>query len=281
MDLIQAELFRVDDVIYGVPYVRAPGVIFTASGTNVTEVGTKALEVLAASAAGERPNIFFSREALERSKLPLLRASGYASLDAFEAAAQYIFLDHSNQDFVILPSRRNEPGAGYSHYHVKKITFQAKDARELGVAIVRAFSLCEDYISPVIAPGIDAALLGLAVPHFEGLHPQTIDKKPEFVVSDGTPALSFIELLSWLPSNCELNYFDPNYPQISDPGAYVSVVKHGEGLAMFRGNHGWSSGWELQTADVIAELLRRSTDALAIEKGGQAKIEIRRLPGRV
>jgi hypothetical protein len=59
MDLIQAELFRIDDVIYGVPYVMAPSSIFTVSGANLAEVGAKAIEALEASGTGERPDLLF------------------------------------------------------------------------------------------------------------------------------------------------------------------------------------------------------------------------------
>jgi hypothetical protein len=41
----------------------------------------------------------------------------------------------------------------------------------------------------------------------------------------------------------ELTFFDAEHPQLSDPGAYVHVVRPPGGLLAQCGNHGWSSSW--------------------------------------
>ena len=41
----------------------------------------------------------------------------------------------------------------------------------------------------------------------------------------------------------ELTFFDATHPQLSDPGAYVHLVRSPDGLLAQCGNHGWSSSW--------------------------------------
>lgn len=54
-----------------------------------------------------------------------------------------------------------------------------------------------------------------------------------------------------LPEKHELRFYDAKHPSPSDPGAYVQIRRHGEGYEMFKGNHGWSSGWKLATAESL------------------------------
>lgn len=53
----------------------------------------------------------------------------------------------------------------------------------------------------------------------------------------------------------ELHFYDPDYPSVSDPGAYVNVRKEDGAYLIFRGNHGWSSGWQPETAVSILTYL--------------------------
>lgn len=46
----------------------------------------------------------------------------------------------------------------------------------------------------------------------------------------------------------ELHFYDPDYPSVSDPGAYVKIRCENGRYLLFRGNHGWSSGWQPETA---------------------------------
>ena len=50
-------------------------------------------------------------------------------------------------------------------------------------------------------------------------------------------------LLASISDVRELTFFDAEHPQLSDPGAYISLVRSSEGLLAQRANHGWSSAW--------------------------------------
>ena len=60
-------------------------------------------------------------------------------------------------------------------------------------------------------------------------------------------------ILNCVSDQRELTFFDAEHPQLSDPGAYISVVRSTavtrpppagpDGLLAQRGNHGWSSSW--------------------------------------
>jgi len=47
-----------------------------------------------------------------------------------------------------------------------------------------------------------------------------------------------------LPNCFEISFFDFFHPQLSNPGAYVSVQHHGPSFLYMVGNHGWSSRWK-------------------------------------
>ncbi|WP_420629218.1 nitroreductase/quinone reductase family protein [Candidatus Leptofilum sp.] len=57
--------------------------------------------------------------------------------------------------------------------------------------------------------------------------------------------------LDGLPEMHELRFYDASHPSPSDPGAYVQIRRRGEGYELFKGNHGWSSGWKPETAASI------------------------------
>ena len=50
--------------------------------------------------------------------------------------------------------------------------------------------------------------------------------------------------LETLPKNFEISFFDFFYPQLSDPGAYISVQANGSSFLYMLGNHGWASCWK-------------------------------------
>jgi hypothetical protein len=50
-------------------------------------------------------------------------------------------------------------------------------------------------------------------------------------------------LLACISDVRELTFFDAEHPQLSDPGAYISIVRSSEGLLAQCANHGWSSPW--------------------------------------
>lgn len=55
---------------------------------------------------------------------------------------------------------------------------------------------------------------------------------------------------------CELMFFDAEHPQISDPGAYINLVRSPDGLLAQSANHGWSSSWIPITHEEAARYLR-------------------------
>ena len=50
-------------------------------------------------------------------------------------------------------------------------------------------------------------------------------------------------VLSCVSGDRELTFFDAEHPQLSDPGAYISLVRSPDGLLAQSGNHGWPSRW--------------------------------------
>src|SRR4051812_45294913 len=63
-------------------------------------------------------------------------------------------------------------------------------------------------------------------------------------------------IISGLPSDRQLGFYDPFYPSPSDPGAYISVRQENNRYAYFFGNHGWTSGWERQSREFLSCYLK-------------------------
>jgi len=78
----------------------------------------------------------------------------------------------------------------------------------------------------------------------------------EFVVRSPIPDNLADFIISSLPSDRELGFYDPFYPSPSDPGAYISVRQQNNCYAYFYGNHGWSSGWEKQSKEFLSQYLK-------------------------
>ena len=56
-----------------------------------------------------------------------------------------------------------------------------------------------------------------------------------------------------IDERCYIEFFDFYYPQISDPGAYVTIRKENGLLEQQLGNHGWSSEWKPIAKDSLVE----------------------------
>ena len=52
-----------------------------------------------------------------------------------------------------------------------------------------------------------------------------------------------VRLLREVTEKRDLTFFDADHPRLSDPGAYITLVRSGRQLLAMRGNHGWSSSW--------------------------------------
>ncbi|TND08087.1 MAG: hypothetical protein FD123_2641 [Bacteroidetes bacterium] len=66
------------------------------------------------------------------------------------------------------------------------------------------------------------------------------------------------EFLQTLPSKFELSFFDYFHPQISDPGAYVSIQKMDNGFACMLANHGWSAEWKMMELEDLADYIYKN-----------------------
>jgi hypothetical protein len=75
------------------------------------------------------------------------------------------------------------------------------------------------------------------------------------IVLPVAPAAIAALLQAMLESNTEFRFFDPLYPSMSDPGAYVSYSPGKGAWRMTMGNHGWSGGiYEIQAQVVCNQL---------------------------
>lgn len=63
-------------------------------------------------------------------------------------------------------------------------------------------------------------------------------------------------ILDWLPERWEIDFHDPYFPQLSDPGAYVLIQRRGDRYMFRQGNHGWLNRWGHQSPELLAAYLR-------------------------
>lgn len=71
-------------------------------------------------------------------------------------------------------------------------------------------------------------------------------------------------LMRRLPEGVHMDFFDVQYPSMSDPGGYLTLLRlAGGGLRLSVANHGWSSGWmpisDVEAADYLARCLADDT----------------------
>lgn len=59
-------------------------------------------------------------------------------------------------------------------------------------------------------------------------------------------------VLAWLPPGFQLGFYDQHYPSMSDPGAYVDIQRNDRAYIYKLANHGWSSDWLKQSAELLA-----------------------------
>jgi hypothetical protein len=120
----------------------------------------------------------------------------------------------------------------------------------------------------------EAAVLRRSIPPIPGLVIDRSDPgRAGVVVGDDATSMSFRTLVSWLPEDCSLHFWDAEYPSPSDPGAYFVVQKSAGKIFWTMGNHGWSGDWRATSADeVVARLAANRSD----ERGGPARIQIQK-----
>lgn len=90
---------------------------------------------------------------------------------------------------------------------------------------------------------------------------------------DTTPThATFLTLLHVLPRGHELQFFDRYFPSASDPGAFVSIQRKADRFMYCVGNHGWSTGWHAQSAELLAAWMELNA---AEGTGGEALTAVR------
>ena len=57
-----------------------------------------------------------------------------------------------------------------------------------------------------------------------------------------------------------MDFHDPYFPQLSDPGAYVLIQRRGDQFLHRLGNHGWLNRWTHQSPDLLAAYLQLVAD---------------------
>ena len=111
-----------------------------------------------------------------------------------------------------------------------------------------------------------------APPDIDGLVFERLGSTGLRVILGPTERDKLKALLTWLPEGLELGFFDRFYPSMSDPGAYVTVRRRGEVLVHQLGNHGWSTEWARQSADLVAAWI-----LINVEPGGPYDQPLREL----
>jgi len=79
----------------------------------------------------------------------------------------------------------------------------------------------------------------------------------EFIFNNKANEQTITRLLSEIPPETELMFYDRDYPSPSDPGAFVSIKRVNDQYSMKRANHGWSDGWEPVRSETLAGYLSK------------------------
>lgn len=115
----------------------------------------------------------------------------------------------------------------------------------------------------------------MSPPDIEHLTATAGESVLEFSVSIGAGQDTFLSLLAWLPQGHELHFHDPYYPSVSDPGAYVTVRRRGEVFSYMLANHGWSSGWSNQSAQLLAAWMVLGQHERPVRNANLRRISVR------
>jgi len=86
----------------------------------------------------------------------------------------------------------------------------------------------------------------------------------QFVFNKNANEQTIKQLVEQIPPQMTVTFYDKRYPSPSDPGAYVTFKRNGAQYAMNRGNHGWSSRWEVTS---IERLVRYFLQCLEYNMG--------------
>lgn len=81
-------------------------------------------------------------------------------------------------------------------------------------------------------------------------------------------------LLDWLPEDRQLEFYDQFYPSMSDPGAYVCVQKMGDAFIHQVANHGWSSEWNKNSLELIAQWIALNITGNRLKNSSNRELKI-------
>jgi hypothetical protein len=104
-----------------------------------------------------------------------------------------------------------------------------------------------------------ASLKGLEI---SGVERVWFNDKPRFklAIDNNTTKEQIRSFFETIPDNFETIFFDYFHPQLSDPGAYVTVQRYGKDFLYMLGNHGWSGEWKLIEKKDLAEYLFKNKE---------------------
>ena len=84
---------------------------------------------------------------------------------------------------------------------------------------------------------------------------------------------TLVRLVSDIPPDILVSFYDQEYPSPSDPGAGVTFKKVDNQLLLQRANHGWHSKWEPITADDLVDYLSQCLEYNNYLSAGFAQLE--------
>lgn len=82
----------------------------------------------------------------------------------------------------------------------------------------------------------------------------------EFQLDSATTKEFIGAIVDKLDAKCEIDFFDYFHPQISDPGAYVTVYKENGQFKYELANHGWSSDWKIISRDSLVDYIFKNRE---------------------
>lgn len=104
---------------------------------------------------------------------------------------------------------------------------------------------------PLDIPG----LTGKGIPEGTSIGNKVLD----FVFNNDANEQTIIRLVSELPLDTMLMFYDQDYPSPSDPGAFVTVRRDNDKYRMERSNHGWQKKAELISSEKLVVYLSKCT----------------------
>ena len=96
------------------------------------------------------------------------------------------------------------------------------------------------------------------ISNIESVHKDPDDKSTyqmsRFILSLNSTDDTIRNLITELPERHSISFYDPIFPQFSDPGAYFDILKLNEIFYIKAGNHGWMTNWKEEYESIITKL---------------------------